>query len=79
MNRPTLARFIGLEAFRGALDGLATAFSAGLAEPLATDLLADLAARLGASGVTTEGAFGKPFEVVFFAGPGRFNLFLERL
>ena len=76
MNRPTLARFSGLEAFEGALDDLPAAFSTGLATPLAAALLADLAARFGASGVTTEGAFGKPFAAVFFAGPGRFNLLL---
>lgn len=76
MKRPTLARFIGLEAFEVALADLPAAFSTGLAEPLVTDLPADFAARLGASGVTTEGAFGKPFAVVFFAGPGRFKLLL---
>ena len=38
-----------------------------------------LAALLGASGVTVEGAFGSPFAGVFFAGPGRFKLALEGL
>jgi hypothetical protein len=76
VNRPTLARFSRLGAFEGALDDLPAAFSAGLTTPLAAVLLADLAARFGASGVTAEGAFGKPFAAVFFAGPGRFNLLL---
>jgi predicted ThiF/HesA family dinucleotide-utilizing enzyme len=74
--RDAAARFTGLAAFEGALDDLAAAFSSGLTTPLAAVLLADLAARFGASGVTTEGAFGKPFAAVFFAGPGRFNLLL---
>lgn len=44
-----------------------------------TGCAAALAALLGASGVTVEGAFGSPFAAVFLAGPGRFNLFLEGL
>ncbi len=71
MNRPTLARFTGLAAFEGALDDLPAALAEGL--------VAALAALLGARGVTAEGAFGKPLAVDFFAGPGRFNLVLERL
>lgn len=68
MKRPTRARFAALGVFNAALDDLLTAFAAGL--------LAALAARLGARGVTVAGAFGKPFAAVFFAGPGRFKLFL---
>ena len=68
MNRPTRASFGVLGAFRAALDDLPVAFAFGLA--------AALAARRGASGVTVEGAFGKPFAAVFFAGPGRFKLVL---
>ena len=54
-------------------------FLTGLAIDLGAVLEAAFAARLGAIGVTVEGALGRPFAAVFFAGPGRFNLALEGL
>jgi hypothetical protein len=66
VKSPTRAGFAGFEARLGRLAG----------RDWVTGFAAALAARLGASGVTVEGAFGSPFAAVFLAGPGRFNLFL---
>lgn len=68
VKRPTRAGLADLDRLDAVLgdrpEGFAACFEAAFA------------ARLGAIGVTVEGAFGKPFAAVFLAGPGRFNLAL---
>lgn len=68
VKSPTRACLVGLTTLEGRLDDLAVTLAACLAPALA--------ALLGASGVTVEGALGSPFAAVFLAGPGRFNLAL---
>ena len=68
VKSPTRAFLAGLTVLEGCLDDLAVTLTVGFA--------AALAALLGASDVTVEGALGSPFAAVFLAGPGRFNLAL---
>ena len=74
MKSPMRPGLPGFETLAGLVGRLALFFGA-----FVVVFEAALAALLGASGVTVEGALGRPFVAVFFAGPGRFNLALECL